>query len=522
MSRTVIAAVVAAVIAALTGIAYFVAATSFDDRQRKDADAQLARAYQVVQQLNQLEGIDISNKAERLAAEREFAAALKTDSNAERQGQAGLGFQKFVADDKQPIKPDIIALCDASGNVVAMNEQSTVVARLWKNDKGEIAIPALNVALERKVIISDLWWDEHNQRLMRIGVAPVIETAAPVSTQDPDGVVIIGAIVVAYAETTRQAQHDRALLGTEIAYYDNRKVIATSFTAGTAGASPASASNEEDTARARALSELLRSGALVEGGGKQHPPVQRLALAGVDYLAASVKMPRSATRKLPPECTASASGPCYPPMTAGAVVLAPIADAAGTAITVKLFLLLLGGGALAIALLGMYLAHRRLIAQVDQIELGVTDIINGNVDRTFRPVGLELDGLANGLNVMLARLLGRPEPGEEEFDDDGNPILQGRVEFEDSDTGAPDPGVATDLAALAQESEPDYYKRVYTEYLAARRDTGSPDEVSFETFIAKLKVNEGKLRAQHHCRAVRFRVVIGDGRVTLKPVPIFG
>jgi hypothetical protein len=120
---------------------------------------------------------------------------------------------------------------------------------------------------------------------------------------------------------------------------------------------------------------------------------------------------------------------------------------------------------------------------------------------------------------MLARLLGRPEPGEEEFDDEGNPILQGRVEFEDGD-GAP--AADPELAALAQESEPDYYKRVYTEYLAARRDTGSPDEVSFETFIAKLKVNEGKLRAQHHCRAVRFRVVVGDGRVTLKPVPIFG
>src|SRR5262249_35701738 len=159
--------------------------------------------------------------------EREFAAALKADTAAERGGQAQLGFQKFVADDKQPIKPDIIALCDASGNVVAMNEQSTVVARLWKTDKGEIAIPALHVALERKVIISDLWWDDHNQRLMKVGVAPVIEAEAPVSAQDPEGVVIIGAIVVAYAQTARQAQHDRALLGTEIAYYDNRNVVAT-------------------------------------------------------------------------------------------------------------------------------------------------------------------------------------------------------------------------------------------------------------------------------------------------------
>ena len=36
-------------------------------------------------------------------------------------------------------------------------------------------------------------------------------------------------------------------------------------------------------------------------------------------------------------------------------------------------------------------------------------MINGNLDRTFTPVGSELDGLANGLNVMLARLLGLAE-----------------------------------------------------------------------------------------------------------------
>jgi hypothetical protein len=316
-------------------------------------------------------------------------------------------------------------------------------------------------------------------------------------SKDPEGVVIIGAIVVAYAQTAREAQQDRNLLGTEIAYYDNKNVVATSFTRG--------GGSEEDTAKARLITQLLKSGAITESGAKQKTTVD-----GVDYLAAAVKMPRSATRRLPTE---------YPPVTAGAVVLAPISDSTNTAATVKLFIALLGGGALAIALLGVFLSHRRLLTQVDQIELGVNDIINGNVDRTFRPVGLELDGLANGLNVMLARLLGRPEPGEEEFDDDGNQIIQGRVEFDEGDgtASAPDP----DLAALAQESEPDYYKRVYTEYLSARKASGNPDEVSFENFIAKLKVNEGKLRAQHQCRAVRFRVVMKDGKVTLKPVPIF-
>jgi hypothetical protein len=109
------------------------------------------------------------------------------------------------------------------------------------------------------------------------------------------------------------------------------------------------------------------------------------------------------------------------------------------------------------------------------------------------------------------------------MDEDGNPIVPGRVDFDDDaePESAPAASASTaDLAALAQEPEPDYYKRVYTEYLAARRAVGNPDEVSFEGFIAKLRVNEGKLKAQHQCKAVRFRVVTKDGKVTLKPVPI--
>jgi len=505
MSRTVIAAVVAAVIAILTAIAFFVASTSFEDRLKKEADTKLTRAYQVVQKLNQLDGIDVSNKAERLAAEKEFVAAIRVDSPIERQNQARIGFRRFTADEKQgAVKPDIIALVDATGNVLAMNEVPTVVApKQWKTDKGTSIIPALDVVLGSKQIISDIWHYE-NKEMMKIGVAPVVD---PDASAGDEGAGIIGAIVVAYAQTSKAAQHERDLLATEIAYYDGASVVATSFSRGATG--------EEDTAKQGILSEQLRSGAIVEGGAKR-----KVAIAGFDYIAAAVKMPRSSTRPLPRECASGDRTPCYPAMTAGAVVLASIADPANTASTVKLFIVLLGGGALAIALLGLYLSHRRLVAQIDQIELAVTDIINGNVDRTFRPVGVELDGLANGLNVMLARLLGRPEPGEEELDDEGNPIIQGRVEFDDGE-GSAAPAPDPDLTALAQESEPDYYKRVYTEYLAARRATGTPDEVSFENFIAKLKVNEGKLRAQYQCRAVRFRVVVNDGKVTLKPVPIF-
>jgi len=508
MSRTVISAVVAVVIAALTAIAFFISNISFNDRIRKDADAQLTRAYQVVQRLNKLQGIDVSNKAERLASKAEFVTAIKATSQADRSNQARLGFQKFMAEEKQgTTKPDIIALVDKHGDVLAMHEVPTVVPKQWRNeDKQEknptklpTVLPALNVVLTKRVIISDIW---NQEGVKQVGVAPIIDPEGA-NPNTPEGGEIIGAIVVAYAQTAKNAQQDRTLLGTEIAYYDNKRVVASSFTRGTGA--------EEDTAKAGELSALLTSGTLSETASKQ-----KVTVDGVDYYAAVVKMPRSYTIKSLPDD--------YPPVTAGAVVLAPFTKDDGSATSKSLFILLLGVGSLAIAMLGIYLAHRRLVAQVDSIEQGVTDIINGNVDRTFRPVGPELDGLANGLNVMLARLLGRPEPGEEEFDEEGNPIIPGRVDFDEGEEGARPAAsdqVPGDLAALAQESEPDYYKRVFTEYQVARKAAGATDDGSFENFIAKLKVNEGKLKAQYQCRAVRFRVVTKDGKVTLKPVPIF-
>jgi hypothetical protein len=500
MSRTVIAAVVAVVIVALTAVAYFVTSTSIDAKIQKDAEGQLLRSYQVVQQLAQLEAIDVENKAERLAADRSFVNALKSDGS-ERQSQARLGFTKFTSNEKEgDTKPDLIALVDANGNIVAENDVPTVYPKEWKKegDKGtDTIIPSLNVVLgNNKVIISDLW--SYKGQLMKIGVAPVIDPDAPVPPNDPDGVVIIGSVVVAYSQTAQAAQRDKRLLGTEIAYFDGSLVAATSFTKG--------ASAEEDTSKGKQIGDLVKSGKVTFQSGKQ-----KVNIDGIDYYAAAVVMPRSTTnpKKMPKD---------YPPVTAGAMVLSPIMDTANTSGTIKLFIILIGAGALAISMLGLYLAHRRLVTQVDAIELGVTDIINGNVDRTFRPVGPELDGLANGLNVMLARLLDRPEPGEEEFDEEGNPIIPGRVEFEE---GEEKPHADPELARLAQESEPDYYKRVFTEYVAARKAVGSPDDVSFESFIAKLRVNEGKLKAQYQCRAVRFRVVTKDNKVTLKPVPIF-
>ena len=278
------------------------------------------------------------------------------------------------------------------------------------------------------------------------------------------------------------------------------RTYATSFSRGE--------KKEEDTAKQNEVTRVLKTSKAKLFGSSGD--LVRVSIDGEAFVALGVQMPRQSSRELPAS---------YPIVTAAALVLAPVGDV-GSLNSAKMYVVLVGITSLLLAMLGMYLIHRRLIAQIDPIELGVTDIINGNIDRTFRPVGSELDGLANGLNVMMARLLGRPEPGDEEYDDEGNPIVPGRVEFEEAEPTSqkgPDP----ELAALAQESEPDYYKRVFTDYLAARKAIGQPDEVSFENFIAKLKMNEGKLKAQYQCKAVRFRVVTKDGKVSLKPVPIF-
>ena len=108
----------------------------------------------------------------------------------------------------------------------------------------------------------------------RLGEAPpVIDADAPVPANDPDGVVIIGAVVVAYAQTAQQAQMDKRLLGTEIAYYDDQRVVATSFTKNN--------TNEEDTAKAGQLSALVKAGKAPMGTEWQ--PMQFCSMTGATF-----------------------------------------------------------------------------------------------------------------------------------------------------------------------------------------------------------------------------------------------
>jgi hypothetical protein len=165
----------------------------------------------------------------------------------------------------------------------------------------------------------------------------------------------------------------------------------------------------------------------------------------------------------------------------------------------------------------------RFLQPLDRIETGVAEVINGNRDYSFDSPSKDFEGLANGLNVMLARLLGRPDPSDDDLGGDGDgdgggQRWGGELAVDASTTG---PQTSPELAALAEEAEDSYLKRTFDEYVAARKQTGEGTEgLTFDGFAQKLKQNETALMQKHGARLVRFKVVVKNGQVTLKPYPI--
>src|SRR5581483_690853 len=158
---------------------------------------------------------------------------------------------------------------------------------------------------------------------------------------------------------------------------------------------------------------------------------------------------------------------------------------------------IIGFGVLAIlvALGAAVMTAIRFIRPLDKIELGVAEIINGNIDYTFKPAGPDFEGLSNSLNVMMARLLGREEPNEDEVEEEADEAQRWRSEqmqfdevSQSSDAATADPAAQ----ALAQENEAMYFDRVFGEYVAALKSQGKPTAgITVQAFTTKLRLIEG-------------------------------
>jgi nitrogen fixation/metabolism regulation signal transduction histidine kinase len=212
--------------------------------------------------------------------------------------------------------------------------------------------------------------------------------------------------------------------------------------------------------------------------------------------------------------------------TSGVAVLSSVSDKMDRVAGVGVKIIGFGVLAILVALGAAVMTAIRFIKPLDKIELGVAEIINGNIDYTFKPVGPDFEGLSNGLNVMMARLLGRDEPNEDEVEEEADEAQRWRSEqmLVEEVAGAPPAEPSNDPAvqALAQENEAIYFARVYGEYVAALKSQNKPTAgITVQAFTTKLRLVEGGLKQKWKCRSVRFRVVTQGDVVTLKPVPIY-
>jgi hypothetical protein len=297
----------------------------------------------------------------------------------------------------------------------------------------------------------------------------------------------VGALVVGYVSSATDAAADRDKIGSEVAFFVDGKVQASSFKKESA---------EEKTLAAQLFDGPKYAEPALAG---QLTRLFHIKLGGEEYVAAAGPLPGNLTRS-----------------RSGFVVLTSLTAARAGISSIESWILLLGLVALLAGVGAAVLTALRFIQPLDKIEQGVAEVINGNRDYSFESPSQDFEGLANGLNVMLARLLGRPDPTD---DESSGERWQGELYVDEMSTTGQRPSM--EKMALAAEPEAEYLQRIYNEWVAGRKETGEgSDGMTLEGFTAKLRQNEVALREKYSCRMVRFRVVVKNGQTTLKPVPI--
>jgi hypothetical protein len=491
MHRMKIGLVAAIVLLAITAGLYSAVTKELKTTVQQEVETEVSRGQRMHQSIARLEALDFANLVARLSHNAPIVAIFdKADETGRRQAafEQCEDVNNFLLKGGSR-KADIVAVLDSSGKVIARDLN---VNAMYGEDL-RAKYPAVSLALKGEAT-KDVW--TFNNRMTRVAIAPIVH---------PDGSTK-GALMVGYVVDARDAQLKRDLLGVEVGYFHDGKMATSSFVSEGAGESA-----KEDGNKTQALNTVLFQSAEKWGNeavtsGKP-TNLFRLSIDGREYAAMAAPLQGNAFSK-----------------TSGVVVLKSVSDLLDPMSDVGTKILILGVLAIIVALGASVMTAIRFIKPLDKIELGVAEIINGNIDYMFKPVGQDFEGLSNALNVMLARLLGREEPNEEEGEDEADEANKWRSDqmLVEEASAAAQSGNDPEATALGQEAEPIYYARIFNEYSAALKSQGKPTKgITVQAFTAKLRLIEGGLKQKWKCRMVRFKVNAHGDQVTLKPVPIF-
>lgn len=384
-------------------------------------------------------------------------------------------------------KGDLLLVIDGQGKVICRDVDQNEMF----GDDLKAKYPSIGKALAGQPV-KDIWnWQN---RMLRVAVVPV-----RVDNK------VAGAFVVGFVVTAAEAQQKkREILGFDLAFFHEGKVHASSFAGG---------DGKEDPTKVNALASQIFDGAKLAQkaiDGQKATEIFPVTLGGGRHIAIAAPLTGNSDNKRAGYVLVAGLDRTQP--GAGGMIIA------------------LGIIAILVSIIGITLTARNFINPLDTLERGVAEVINGNLEYTFPPLPGDFEGLANGLNVMVCRLTGRPEPNEEGEDDDapkdaaarwrGDPLFVedlGQAEVAQAQSGAD-----AELKQLVDEPELVYLQRTFKEYLAARQRLGQPVEnLTLDSFTGKLRQNEAGLKQKYNCKSVRFRVVVKGNQVTLKPVPIY-
>ena len=477
MFRARIGLVAAALVALLTALVVSRVGSTLSKTTEDVVTGRVERSQQAFPKLDLLRGIELTNETAKLAREDEFGDAFAKASVDDQRQAAFVAVQARNARmEAAGRKADLVAVVGANGHVVSRDLN---INAMYDDDLKK-KYPSVGKALDG-VANKDVWnFDGH---LYRVGSAPIRSKAGA----------IVGALVVGYVMSALDASSDRDKMGSEVAYFLDGKVQASSF----------KKEGGESTQEKDLSAQLFPNYATAAAGGEM-TKLFKVTLQGDEFLAAAGPLPGNMTK--------SASG--Y-------VVLSSLSQMRAPFEMVRWWIIILGLVGLLAAVAAAVMTAMRFLVPLDSIERGVAEVINGNRDYQFEAPSPDFEGLANGLNVLMARLLGRPDPSDDELGDSQSQSNRWQGELTVEATTGPQTALTPENMALANEPEATYLARVFNEYVAARKQTNEgTDGLTQEGFAEKLKQNEAQLQKKYNCRMVRFKVVVKNNQTTLKPVPI--
>lgn len=467
-----------AIIFVLIVVVYVITVLPLAENTTKNVNSAIERASRLVSRSQRLNGFELVNLAETIAREKEFVDGVQAAD--EKQRRVAI-FDSITQYDKklkrEGRKAHFFSVVGKDGAIIARDLDIN-------NMYGE-KLPYQNVkeALAGRSA-KDIWGMKN--RMMRAAAAPIWV-----------GSEVKGAVVIAYEVTAAEAREERDQFGTHVAYFMDDAVRASSF-------SMEADEKTEDSSSVEALTKavLTSASSLAKASlaSNKTSDIFQLELQGETYLAMTGPLPDRLTNP-----------------QVGYIVLASLTDAQKDVMRLRWMFVIFGLGMICILLGGTWAVRRHFLNAEDKLELGVTEVINGNLDYTFEGVQ-EFEGLANAINVMLSRLLGRPEPGEDGEESEAALWRPDVITIEELDMDSAGPDLVRKLAA---EPEENYYVRIYREYIDARKQYNLPVEgLTPDNLVQKLKANEAILKAKHECHTIRFLVNSQAGKVSFKPIRI--